>query len=84
MDGKSFLHIACETGNLIDVEFLLLNGHDVHSVTINGETPIFFAAKYGHAHIVKYLRKNGADLYGQTTYGETALLWCLRNKIPSF
>ncbi|NGX42861.1 MAG: hypothetical protein K940chlam7_01149 [Chlamydiae bacterium] len=63
-DGKSLLHLACESGNL-DVARLLL-GYDETVLAISDKetvsTPLRVASKHGCEDLVEYLLTSGAEV----------------------
>ena len=67
---KPFLQ-ACRTGDYQTVQYLLENGHDVHSTEIHPDKlrigAIHIAVQYGHIDIVKILWLHGASLEDRTT-----------------
>ena len=81
MDGRTELHMACESGDLLHVKHLVNCGADVNALTSLGESPLFYAAYFGYSDIVLFLKSCGGDLNNQTAYGETPLLWCMRHRI---
>jgi ankyrin repeat protein len=58
--GWSGLHIAARNGCFDAAALLLEHGADVHTLTIDGQTPLFVATARGHAQVVALLRTNGA------------------------
>ncbi|XP_071085923.1 serine/threonine-protein phosphatase 6 regulatory ankyrin repeat subunit B-like [Haliotis cracherodii] len=62
-DNNSILHVACITGNVSIVNFLILK----HAVDINsrgkyGRTPVMFAAEFGNNEVFDLLVQHGADV----------------------
>ncbi|EAY00624.1 hypothetical protein TVAG_181020 [Trichomonas vaginalis G3] len=60
-NGKNFIHIAAEDGNLKFVQFLTECGFNIHVKDKNGETPLSYACIHNHLEVVKYLLSKGAD-----------------------
>ncbi len=54
------LHIACKTGNIDNVKFLIQE-YDINK-KINGDSPLDIAIKNNHLNIVELLINNGADI----------------------
>ena len=55
------LHLAAQNGHFDVCKIIVEQLEDIDPVDINGETPLYFAAKKGHLKIYRYLIKNGAD-----------------------
>lgn len=72
---------ACKQRDLLKVKSLIKSGVDPNEKTVDGITPLMFAAKYSKdtdnktdgEQIVQYLLKKGADINTQQTSGTTAL-----------
>lgn len=77
------LHAAASGGNEDVVNFLLDEGLPIDSLTPEGWTPLFIAARDGQAEAAKLLIFRGADLNAQTDRGATALLMAITQKYPS-
>ncbi len=59
--GISNLHLACESGDLAAVEYLLKHGARPNQVCKSDWTPLLVASARGYDEIVKLLLKFGAD-----------------------
>jgi ankyrin repeat protein len=83
--GLAPLHVACMTGHLKVVEWLLLEGGaDVMPSASRpaGATPLHVAAHAGHFDIVKWLVRHGADPNAPAVDGSTALhVACLAGNV---
>jgi lysophospholipase len=59
-DGRTPLHLASSEGQIECVEYLLLNGANVHALDKFNHTPLFDAVRCGHLEVVKLLYGAGA------------------------
>ena len=73
-DGTSVVVIACFTGRLDILNFLLANKASVVTASKDGTAPIHIAAQGGHASLVKRLLEAGALADQKDAAGVTALL----------
>ena len=53
------LMIACQAGNLENVDYLISRGADIHT---DVDYPLQIAAQLGHLHVVEYLVRAGANI----------------------
>ena len=60
--GWTPLHYACAKGQIEVAQFLVANGADVNSRSLNGTTPLMMAAQSGNEPLIKFLLDNGADI----------------------
>jgi 60kDa lysophospholipase len=61
-EGRTLLHIACRTGSLPLVEFLLQQRVMINPVDIQGNTPLMLAIQRDFIKIAEKLIENGADI----------------------
>ncbi len=64
LSGKTGLHLACSTGQLPVVKYLIEEGSDYNLQDKNGWTSIHFAAYNGHIEVLTYLLQNCPDIQG--------------------
>jgi uncharacterized protein len=67
------LHIACEKGEIGDVEILIANGADINLPGDLGNTPLHSAALTGKAEVIKRLLELGADPFLRNEFSQTPL-----------
>jgi ankyrin repeat protein len=67
------LHYACTRGQLEVAQFLVINGANVNSTSLNGSTPLMMAVQSGNEQLVKFLLDSGADLQIRNTQGFSAI-----------
>jgi ankyrin repeat protein len=67
------IHNAAKSGELDQIQHLVVTGVDVNEKTVRGETPLIIAALAGNGEIVNYLLQRGADINAQSASGLTAL-----------
>lgn len=67
------IHDAAKSGDLDEIQRLVVKGVDVNEKTIGDETPLMVAALAGNGEIVNYLLQRGADINAQSASGLTAL-----------
>jgi ankyrin repeat protein len=67
------IHDAARSGDLEQIQHLVVKGVDVNEKSIRGETPLMIAALAGNGEIVNYLLQRGADINAQSASGLTAL-----------
>jgi len=75
---RTALHIACATGDVSIVEYLLCEGADIEAQDTYNETPLFSAVKKNQHSCVKFLLQNGCK-HQQNNRGEVPLIWAVRN-----
>ena len=68
------LHMAAQTGLLVEVKQLIIGGHDVNQRDEKyGFTPLHQAVFFGHQDIVEYLIAHGADVDAKNSAGSSPL-----------
>jgi ankyrin repeat protein len=67
------IHDAAKSGNLEQVQRLIVQGEDVNGKVIRDETPLMIASLAGNGEIVSYLLQRGADINARNASGMTAL-----------
>ncbi len=67
------IHDAAKSGDLGQVQKLVVNGVDVNEKTIRDETPLIVAALAGNGEIVNYLLQRGADINARNSSGLSSL-----------
>ena len=68
------LHIAAQSGILVEVKQLIIGGHDVNQRDEKyGFTPLHQAVFFGHKEIVEFLIAEGADVNAKNNAGSTPL-----------
>ncbi|KAL4279954.1 hypothetical protein GQ457_03G011120 [Hibiscus cannabinus] len=60
LQGCSLLHLACQSGNPVMVELLLLFGADINMSDFHGRTPLHHCIASGMNTLAKHLLKRGA------------------------
>jgi len=71
--GWTPLHYACTRGQLEVAQFLIANGANVNSISINGSTSLMMAVQSGNEDLVKVLLDKGADIRLRNTQGYSAI-----------
>ena len=67
------LHDAAKSGDLEQVQLLIVQGVDVNGKAIREESPLIIASLAGNGEIVNYLLQRGADINARSASGLTAL-----------
>ena len=67
------IHDAAKSGDLDQVQLLIVQGVDVNEKAVRDETPLIIAALAGNGEIVNYLLQRGANIYARNASGMTAL-----------
>jgi hypothetical protein len=67
------LHDAAKSGDLEQVQLLVVQGVDVNGKATREETPLMIASLAGNGEIVNYLLQRGADINVRNSSGMTAL-----------
>ena len=67
------IHDAAKSGDLDQVQLLVVQGVDVNEKAIRDETPLIIASLAGKGEIVNYLLQRGADINARSASGLTAL-----------
>ncbi len=72
--GMTLLMAAAESGNLNVVKLLIAAGADIHQVTANNESALWFAAQNSQTKVVQFLLKKGAKSDGvEKSTGESLI-----------
>ncbi len=69
----SAIHDAAKSGDLDQIQRLVIKGVDVNEKVVRDETPLIIAALAGNGEIVNYLLQRGADINVRSASGLTAL-----------
>ena len=78
--GRTPLHLACRSGHLAVVHYLLTSrGANLEATDNDGRTPLHFACLRGHLDVVQELVARGANLEASTNSGKTPLHWACWN-----
>ena len=68
------LHMAAQSGILVEVKQLVIGGHDVNQRDERyGFTPLHHAVFFGHRDVVEFLIGHGADVNVKNNAGSTPL-----------
>lgn len=67
------IHDAAKSGDLEQIQHLVVKGANVNAQAIRDETPLIIAALSGNGEIVNYLLQRGADINARSASGLTAL-----------
>ena len=68
------LHMAAQTGILVEVKQLIIGGYDVNQRDGKyGSTPLHQAVLFGHENIVEFLIAEGSDVNAQNSAGFSPL-----------
>ncbi len=67
------IHDAAKSGDLAQIQHLVVKGVDVNERTVIDETPLIIAALADNGEIVNYLLQRGADINAWNASGLTAL-----------
>lgn len=67
------IHDAAKSGDLEQIQRLVVEGIDVNDRAVRDETPLIIAALAGQGEIVHYLLQRGADIHARSASGLTAL-----------
>jgi len=67
------IHDAAKSGDLDQIQRLVVEGVDVNEKAVRDETPLIIAALAGNGEIVNYLLQRGADINARNASGLTAL-----------
>ncbi|KAF8692914.1 hypothetical protein HU200_039272 [Digitaria exilis] len=73
LQGCSLLHFACQYGNTVMVELLLLFGADINMQDFHGRTPLHHCVQKKNDDLTKHLLKRGARTTIKDGGGLTAL-----------
>jgi ankyrin repeat protein len=67
------IHDAAKSGDLDQVQLLIVQGVDVNEKAIRDETPLIIASLAGNGEIVNYLLQRGANIHARNASGMTPL-----------
>ena len=67
------IHDAAKSGDLDQVQRLVVKGVDVNEKAVRDETPLIIAALAGQGEIVNYLLQRGANINARNASGMTSL-----------
>jgi ankyrin repeat protein len=67
------IHDAARTGDLEQLQKMVVQGADVNKKTTNDETPLMLAALAGNGEIVNYLLQRGANIDARNAAGMTSV-----------
>lgn len=59
--GRTPLHMACQTGSIESLEYMVESGGDLTTMASNGDTPLHVAVAEGHIKLCNELIELGAD-----------------------
>jgi ankyrin repeat protein len=71
---------AAKQGKAHSAKLLVDGGTDIHTRTLYGETPLWWAARNGHAALVEFLYDRGGDIESKDKFGLTPLAWAVENR----
>jgi ankyrin repeat protein len=77
--NQSLLEAAKE-GNALLATLSVEEGADIHTRTLYGETPLWWAARNGHAALVEFLYDRGGYIDSKDKFGLTPLAWAVENQ----
>lgn len=81
-DGRTYVHHAAITGDVLMLDYLLEVLPEVNMGTAGGDTPLHLASLHGNTDAVLFLLKRGAENNKPNNYGNTPLhLASLRGNI---
>ncbi|PNF40482.1 hypothetical protein B7P43_G08187 [Cryptotermes secundus] len=81
-DGRTYVHLAAITGDILMLDYLLQVLPEVNMGTAGGDTPLHLASLHGNTDAVLFLLKKGAENNKPNNYGNTPLhLASLRGNI---
>ena len=75
-NGKTALHLASESGNLMMVKFLIKAGAQIQAKASDGGTPLHFA---NSSDVAKYLIDSGSEIETKDKNGHTPLMCAVAN-----
>lgn len=67
-EGRTLLHVACRTGNVALVDYLLEQNVMVNPVDSSGNTPLLLAIQRDYLKIAEKLIEKGGDVRNQSDY----------------
>jgi ankyrin repeat protein len=81
-DGRTYVHVAAITGDVLMLDYLLQVLPEVNIGTAGGDSPLHLAALHGNTDAVRFLLTRGAKNSTPNNYGNTPLhLASLRGNI---
>ncbi|KAF9689022.1 hypothetical protein SADUNF_Sadunf01G0048700 [Salix dunnii] len=80
LDGRTLLHLACETADVGMLELLLQYGANINSTDSRGQTPLHQCILRGRAAFAKMLLARGADPLAVNGEGKTPLEHAIQSK----
>lgn len=69
--------LAVINSNKPKIAKLLRSGYDINTLTLNGKTPLMYAASVRNISMLKFLIKKGADIRKLNNIGYTALMYAV-------
>jgi ankyrin repeat protein len=72
-NGRTALMWAAYYGNMPVLDYLIVQGADIHKKDKDGQSALFKAALQGQVEVVQYLLKKGMDVMQKDRQGKTAL-----------
>ncbi|KAJ6702127.1 CENTAURIN/ARF [Salix koriyanagi] len=81
LDGRTLLHLACETADVGMLELLLQYGANINSTDSGGQTPLHRCILRGRAAFAKMLLARGADPRAVNGEGKTPLEHAIESKL---
>jgi hypothetical protein len=72
-EGNTHLHLACEQGNVQQIQKLIEDGAAIEARNNDGQTPLLTACAYGNLAAVVTLIELGATIDSKNNFGSTSL-----------
>ncbi|KAJ1413586.1 ankyrin repeat-containing domain protein, partial [Ochromonadaceae sp. CCMP2298] len=72
-NGETPLHLAVYAGNILSVDQLLDFGADIDAANVDGESPLFYAARRNQPAIIRLLLQRGANAGCRDKYDDSAV-----------
>lgn len=67
-EGRTILHVACSSGDLKIVEFLLSQHVNINAIDTAGNTPLLFSIQHDFVKISEVLIEKGAEVKGNPDF----------------